>query len=363
MSAKKDLEQVEIGVRLPSGSFIRNIFISIKDIGRYRKKYKNKGVYVSAYCYENAKEKSEDMLLYGHLYVDLDNTDLKDESIEDEAFETIREDGIKALSFLSAIMGIDEDMIKIYYSGQKGLHIVVPGDIIGIKPMKELNHVFKLIAKEIHKMSKNKTIDTQIYDNARLFALPGSRHPKTNRFKIPLTLEELRTLSFQEIKQLSTEKRKVDYKKPRYSTKANRMFQTYVQDWEKEKVALQSKSKKKGKSTLSFLPPCIKSILERPCPEGFRNNTAAALASYYKQRGYSKDKGWMEIQEWNGKYANLTQSELSVTFDSIYNGEYVYGCATLETLGDCDWKGCRIGQNRERNRKENEAKALKKTGG
>lgn len=346
MSVKNELNQVEIGVRLPSDSFIRNIFIDIKDIPKYRKKYKNKGVYVSAYCYTDAKDKNEDSLLYGHLYIDLDNTDLKDPSKETEAFEAVREDATKAVSFLSAIMGIDEDMIKIYYSGQKGLHIVVPAIILGIKPMKELNHIFKIVAKEIHKMSKNKTIDTQIYDNARLFALPGSRHPQTNRFKIPLTFDELRTLSFSSIKQLSQKKRKMNYKNPRYSTKASRMFHTYIQDWEKEKKRMETKSKKKGKSTLNFLPPCIESILKRSCPEGYRNNTAAVLSSYFKQRGFSKDKGWKEIQEWNDKYANLNVRELSVTFESIYNGEYVYGCSTLETLGDCQIKECRIGKNR-----------------
>lgn len=363
MSGRKGLEQVEIGVRLPSGSFIRNIFTEIKDIPKYRKKYKNKGVYVSAYSYEDAKNKSEDTLLHGHLYIDLDNPEMKDTAQEDEAFETIREDGIKAISFLSAIMGIDEDMIKIYYSGQKGLHIVVHSNILGITPMKDLNYVFKVIAKEIHKMSKHKTIDTGIYDNARLFSLPGVKHPETNRYKIPLSFSELRKLSFQEIKDLSKMKRKVTYKSPLYSTKANRMFKTYITDWEKEKELQNRKSGKAGQRKLDFLPPCIESILNRPCPQGFRNHTAAALASYYKQRGMSKKDGWEEIKEWNTEHANLNERELSTTFESIYNGDYVYGCATLETLGDCQKDKCKIGQNRIKKEKEQLANAEKTIGG
>lgn len=354
MSERSELAQIEIGVRLPSGAFTRNIFKEIKDIPAMRKRYKNRGVYVSAYCYEDAKNKTDDSLLYGHLYIDLDITDLKDASKETEAFEKIREDGVKAVSFLSAIMGIDEEMIKIYYSGQKGLHIVVPAKILGIKPMKELNHVFKMIALEIHKMSKHKTIDTQIYDNARLFSLPGVQHPETGRYKIPLTFDELRTLSFDNIKTLSQKKRKMKYKDPRYNTKAHRMFQTYIEDWEKEKLLRSKKSKDGYEKTLNFMPPCIESILNRPCPSGFRNNTAAAIASYYKQRGYSKKKGWKLINEWNEEYVSLPKRELETTFESIYNGEYVYGCATLEQLGVCEKDKCKIGQNRIK--KENELK-------
>lgn len=350
MSENVALDQVEIGVRLPSGSFIRNIFIEKSDIPKYRKKYKNKGVYVSAYRYEDAKNKADGILLSGNLYIDLDNNDLKDKKKEKQAFESIREDGIKAISFLSAIMGIQEETIKIYYSGQKGLHIVVSSRTLGIKPMPELNHVFKMIALEIHKMSKHKTIDTGIYDNARLLSLPGVKHPETGRFKIPLTFDELRTLSFAEIKELSKEKRKVEYKPAMYSTKANRMFRTYIEDWEKEKKQQADRSNKKKKSTLDFCPPCIQSILERPCPPGFRNHTAAALSSYFRQRGLSEKKAWKEISQWNEEHAKLPVRELSTTFNSVYHGEYTYGCATLAELGDCDMKGCKIGLNKLKNK-------------
>lgn len=360
MSERSELKEIEIGVRLPNGKFIRNIFADIEEISKYRKQYKNQGVYVSAYCYKSAKAKTDETELYGHLYIDLDNPDMKDIEQETDAFETIREDGIRAISFLSAIMGVDEEMIKIYYSGQKGLHIIVPAAVIGLRPMKELNHVFKVIAKDIHKMSKHKTIDTQIYDNARLFSLPGVKHPATGRYKIPLSYEELRTLSFDDIKRLSRNKRKVVYKKARLSTKANRMFKNYIDEWEKEKMLLSNKSTKKGTQSLNFMPPCIESILNRPCTNGFRNHTAAALSSYFKSRGLSKAQAWKELEVWNDEMAKLPKGELSTTFESIYNGDYSYGCATLETLGDCCKDKCKIGANRIKKEKEAQAKLMKR---
>lgn len=349
MSGNNACREVEMGVRLPSGSFIRNIFKHVSSIPDVRKKYNNRGVYVSAYRYTNANDKANS-LLYGDLYIDLDITELKDPdmNVARAAFDKIREDAIKVISFFSAIFGVDEDMIKIYYSGQKGLHIIVPAKIIGIKPMNELHSIFRLVALDVHRLSKHKTIDTGIYDNARLFSLPGVKHPETGRYKIPLKYQELRELDFDSIIHLSKKRRKVDYKEPHYISRAEQGFRSYIEAWEREKRAKAKKDKKGYAKKLSFCPPCIESILQRPCPEGFRNHTAAALSSYFKQRGYSKDKGWKELQQWNSAYANLPKRELETTFESIYNGEYTYGCSTLENLGDCDRKNCKIGKQQDR---------------
>ncbi|WP_422661706.1 primase C-terminal domain-containing protein (plasmid) [Paenibacillus sp. EC2-1] len=347
MSDGKECREVEMGVSLPSGSWIRNIYKHVSEIPDVRKRYKNKGVYVSAYRYSDAKDKANS-LLYGDPYIDLDITDLKDPGKADEAFSKIREDAIKVVSYFSAIFGIDEKMIKIYYSGQKGLHVIVPARILGIKPMQELHGIFRLIALDVHNLSKNKTIDTGIYDNARLFSLPGVKHPVTGRHKIPLTYEELRTLSFDEIVQLSKQRRKVAYRRPVYNPRAERTFRTYIERYEREQRERAKKDKKGFEKKLNFCPPCIESILNRPCAEGARNNTAAVMASYFKQRGYSKAKGWKLIREWNSEYANLGIKELETTFESIYNGNYTYGCSTLEQLGDCQRDKCKIGQAQKR---------------
>jgi hypothetical protein len=79
---------------------------------------------------------------------------------------------------------------------------------------------------------------------------------------------------------------------------------------------------------------------------GSRNNTAAALASYFKQRGYSRKKGWEKLIAWNDRFANLSETELSTTFESIYRRDYTYGCSTLEQLGVCLKDECKIGKNR-----------------
>lgn len=346
MSQENELVQVEMGVRLTNGNFTRNIYKHVDEIPKVRKKFKNRGVYVSAYRYDKAEDKANSLLI-GDLYLDLDINDLKDMSIADMAFEKIREDAIKAVGFLQAICHIDADMIQIYFSGQKGLHIIVPHIVLGIHPMKELNHIFGFIAKEINGMTKHKTIDTGIYDNARLFSLPGGIHPESGRYKIPLSLQELRTLSFRQVRNLAKKPREIAHKTARYNTKSNRVFQSYIASYEKEEAASKKRNGKGGKSTLSFCPPCIKSILTRQCLPGARNNTAAALSSYFKQRGYSEKKGWDKLTAWNDRFAGLSETELTTTFKSIYRRDYTYGCSTLEQLGNCIKNECKIGQQKK----------------
>lgn len=323
------------------------MFRHVDDVPKIRKRFKNKGVYVSAYRYVDAEHRSDESLLIGDMYIDLDKNDLVDEEKAEEAFEAIREDALKTLGFFNAILHVDMDMIRIYFSGMKGLHIIVPYQVLGITPMKELNHIFGLIAKEINNMTKHKTVDTGIYDNARLFSIHGGIHPETDCYKIALTIDELRSLSFKQIQRLSLKPKDVNYRPARYNTKSNRVFKSYIESWEKEKQALKKKSGKGGDKTLDFCPPCIKSILTQPCLPGSRNNTAAALSSYFFQRGYSKDKGWRKLIRWNDRFANLSESELSTTFESIYRREYTYGCSTFEQVGTCVLGECKIGKNRQ----------------
>ena len=70
---------------------------------------------------------------------------------------------------------------------------------MGIKPQKRLNRLFKLIASEVKEMLPNKTLDTAIYDSVRLFRVVNSIHQKTGYYKIPLTYEELKNISYGEI--------------------------------------------------------------------------------------------------------------------------------------------------------------------
>lgn len=79
--------------------------------------------------------------------------------------------------------GVNEENIKIYFSGSKGFHIELPinQDIS--------RYQFEQI---VFNMTKDLvTFDPSVRDEQRLLRLPLTRHPSTKLYKIPITKEEL----------------------------------------------------------------------------------------------------------------------------------------------------------------------------
>jgi len=97
--------------------------------------------------------------------------------------------------------GVPEDQIRIFFSGGKGFHLECIFKT-SLSQQEFVNIVFGVAADL-------PTFDQRIHDEARIFRLPLSRHPKTNLHKIPLQLDELASLSVEEIQALA--KSNADY--------------------------------------------------------------------------------------------------------------------------------------------------------
>lgn len=106
--------------------------------------------------------------------------------------QAAKEDSIAAVKRLM-ISGIKEKDIEIYFSGNKGFHVLVTTNRI-------------LTPRQVESICINKfgqgleTMDLSVYDSNQIIRLPGTVHPKTNLHKTPLTLKELETLSIYDIK-------------------------------------------------------------------------------------------------------------------------------------------------------------------
>ena len=349
LSIKEEFSIIEVGAKLKSGGFTRNNFITEEKISWFRGLHNNTDVYTTVYNYNNTNQNESD--LYGPMYFDLDNKDIKDVEMGMLAFQEIREDAKKILAILEAIFYVPQEQIQIYFSGGKGLHIVVPQEILGIHPRKDLNSIYRYIAMDVKKYLQYNTMDTQIYDNKRLFRIPNSIHGGTGLYKIPLTANELRSLSYTDIKLLATQPREVMFERPMYSTRANRMYQKFVDQWEDELRKLEERrTKGNGNTQYTYTPPCILKLLEFGVMEGNRNNTIAVLCSHYKQNGLSEAECTNRMEQFNKTMVvpPLNNNEVDRTVRSIYNAEYGYGCRALYGMGLCDKDKCKIAQNRDK---------------
>lgn len=132
---------------------------------------------------------------------------------DSENLQNSLEDARKAFMKLCEI-GVNENLINIYFSGGKGFHIALSAELFGgIEPGNDLPERVKRFAVDI--FSNLKSFDDSIYNANRFFRLPNSKHEKSGLYKIPLTAEELLNLNIEAIKKLAVEPREdFSYYKP-----------------------------------------------------------------------------------------------------------------------------------------------------
>lgn len=104
-------------------------------------------------------------------------------------------------------MQIPAEALRISFSGNKGFHAVLPASLLG-NPADSPDNAkrCKRIALEL---SSGIAIDEKIYDSTRIFRIVNTKNAKSGLYKIPLTYNELRTLTVDEIKALAKGKRKI----------------------------------------------------------------------------------------------------------------------------------------------------------
>jgi hypothetical protein len=319
--------------------FHRGDYIPYWELPIFCKSRNGYSAFNSAYRYSNTEIDSADVptLLYGNLYLDFDS---------EEDFEAVRKDALVTASYFKIVFKIPEEYIELYYSGKKGIHMIIPSEILGIEPNTQLNLIFKYIASAIKSYTPNKTIDL-IYDSKRLFRIPNTIHEATGLYKIPITFDELRNLNKEQLQDLAKQPRKLNRTK---ILEINKTANTQYKRMSEEFVKFFAESNKdfSGKKTINFVPQCIQNILDNGAPVGQRNNTIAILASFLKQFGKSYKEACNIITEWNSKNSSPTgDNELKRTVKSLYSTDKTYGCNSILLYTECDCSNCKIHMRKE----------------
>lgn len=182
--------------------------------------------------------------------------------------------------------GIPNECIRIFYSGNKGAHVEV-----------HLDHQINRMQFEnivAYYAGNFSTFDHKIKDQQRLFRFPLTRHAKTKRFKIPLSIDQLNNLSVEEIEKLSL-------------STDHEQFYTLLSGYETldrfhPAIEIAIVPKEKPKAELTTTPSDKPDLSRKPkhltpakfvLQEGFfqdgeRNEACMILASTYKYLGYNE---------------------------------------------------------------------------
>lgn len=304
--------------------------------------------------YANEKKtEGEDFL--APLYFDLDYS---------ENPAVAQEEAIKLVEFFTGELDIQEQDLHIYFSGSKGFHILVDERALGVEPRKDLQRVYKHIAgylryrlgevqeqedengRPVEYTEALKAVDLVVYTVKRMLRLPYSRHQKTGLYKIELTLQQLKELTLDEIKERARTGQPIqrEEKTVRKRPKAGVFYADKLHEYEE---AAATTSDKRSKTEYIFVkdkpPVCVEDILNNGWKkDGDRNNATVQLCCYFKAAGYKKEEATSILEDWVVKFTSA-DSRYSIqqrkantrnVIESVYGSEkdYQFGCAFIRSL-------------------------------
>ena len=343
----------EVGGTTDKG-FRRNIFIDRdmmygEKVENYRKRFGNSDMYVCMYSYEKPdgietkdikyNEHLDSMNAISSMYLDFDMDADKEGAYDDLRFQCER-----IIHVLVNIWKIPSNMLQIYFSGNKGFHVVIPHEVLNLKPCQNINDVLKRAAMFFKLQFSADTLDTAIYDRRRLFRLPNSINAKSGLYKVPITARQLHEFSKEQMREWAREPKPYPFVIPRYIPEAAKQFANIVRMKETKKA--KPKKKLEIPKDKQQMLPCVDHLLRTSIPKGSRNRTMVALASSIMQAGYDYDETMEIIEEWNEQNdPPVSSRELRTTVWSaareIENGRG-WGCNSFREMGFCVGDKCKI---------------------
>ena len=304
--------------------------------------------------YANEKKtEGEDFL--APLYFDLDYS---------ENPAVAQEEAIKLVEFFTGELDIQEQDLHIYFSGSKGFHILVDERALGVEPRKDLQRVYKHIAgylryrlgevqeqedengRPVEYTEPLKAVDLVVYTVKRMLRLPYSRHQKTGLYKIELTLQQLKELTLDEIKERARTGQPIqrEEKTVRKRPKAGIFYADKLHEYEEAAATVSDKRNKTEYVFVKDKPPvCVEDILNNGWKkDGDRNNATVQLCCYFKAAGYKKEEATSILEDWVVKFTSA-DSRYSIqqrkantrnVIESVYGSEmdYQFGCALIRSL-------------------------------
>lgn len=230
-----------------------------------------------------------DKLKYrGSFYIDIDRSG-DTGGIKEAIVDTKR--------LVKVLKGHGVEQMELYCSGSKGFHIIIPSKVFSPnRPMVYLNLIYKEMALCLAGESNAEGIDMVVYSGGKGRMLRQANVKRKNGcFKVPITEEELSTMSADDYQELIKKPREVVV--PKQDGKAVGLSTLFTASQDKVKRYVKHARnmigmEKEDLQELDFGTGCIQRLYEigDEKPEANFNRAAMVMASFIKDKGYSKDQ-------------------------------------------------------------------------
>lgn len=299
--------------------------------------------YGTVQSFENP-ERVEGEAHWSDLFIDLDHETDPDLALDDTRF------------IIDYFLTGFEVEPKVWWSGNKGFHILVDGLVFGAEPNSRLTYHWRHFIEDMltDKLSL-KTVDTSVYSIPRMWRLDQTKHPKTGLYKTELSLVEVRTLSLDDIRELAKKARILDIDEPDGERDAQECIP------ELKQLFIRGRSEYEEKRSVNFSgekinyefpdenPECVTFLFENGLAAlGTKNRADMALSAYLKDSGKEVESALVIMQGWaagipdslthvHSPNARIAQTALVVR--TVYgNPKYIFSCGSILSCGvkvDC----------------------------
>ena len=196
-----------------------------------------------------------------------------------EDLNKAREDAIELLARLSEKLDIElEEEFNIFFSGMKGFTITLNIDKF-LPPFKIAHLALNVLGKNL------KTLDPSLYNATRILRIPGTKHPESGLYKIPLSYDELKNSDIEDIKEMALE--------PREEATPSQIVKIPDKLVDIKEVVVEKKQYTEGLVNYSAKPKnwtnCKWNILQGELKPGQRHMLLTALTATCKGLGFTKD--------------------------------------------------------------------------
>ena len=190
------------------------------------------------------------------------------------------------VQFIYLEYDVPVNSIKVYYSGSKGFHVLIPSKLLRLQPRYSLERYIRVLAESLVKgFAVEPYLDSGLYNTNSLIRLPNSVNYKSGLYKIPIRISELRDFSILQIKQIAKRPRVDDWSIPSTELMPN---DDLVELWE-ETLGANTRLGDRD----------IKKRLKIGVHNGYRHNAATSLAFAMAWKGFDQERIEQELQSWN----------------------------------------------------------------
>lgn len=237
----------------------------------------------------------------------------------------------KARSFVEVLSKkhhIPDEYIQPWFSGT-GYHIVIP-DVFGFEPSATLPREVKATLTEYFPQADD------IYDGARLIRIGYTVNIKTKLYKVPLSLEELLSCSYQEVHEIARTPQ------PRFPIKKIESADILL-----PKIAFKTIQKSNESNTdtnvknsvggpigdIEAIATCKWNIWKKGPVEGSRHESILRMASIDLRNSVPLDGAKAMYRYWGG---SMDAIEVDNAVESVYKTPLLYNCHDRVLDAHCD---------------------------